>query len=784
MSKSLYRSKAQTPLMRQYWDIKSVHPDKVLFFRMGDFYEMFCEDAVTVAPLLGIALTARNKGVGNQTPMCGVPHHSISKPINTLLSLGYRVAICDQLEDPKTAKGIVKRGVTHIFSPGIVYDSNMLDEHVPHLLTAYTEKVLSFLDVTTGDAFYYELQDKSLRNQILSLLRPVEMILTQEQKQQQSQIDRHWKKNLSLTVHDQISSSVPSTDFVSNDRLLSYLVGMQGRDTLSALKPFEKRVFSHKMRLSHLTLEHLEIFSTYKGEKKGSLFHCINKTKSPLGARKLRHWMMFPLISKAQILQRQDEVEKWMNSSHLMEVRRQIALVGDLQRKIARISTSRCHPRDLLQLSESLSITLKILSLIPFQNTDNIQVFQSCIETCQKVTRHIQRTFKNDIPLQIKDVSFVKKGVSKELDELNNMVSRGQSLLKGMEEKEKRLSGIPTLKIRYNNVFGYYIEVTNTHKDKIPEHYIRKQTLVNAERYITSDLQVLEAKILSAKVKRVQLEKDIFQDLRIKILEASSDLLILSDHIAQIDVFSALAWLALESNYVRPEVSDNEIALMSSRHPVVEKETSLMASEFVPNHIILNRSDCFLITGPNMAGKSTLMRQVALSGILMQMGSFVPASRARLPLFDQIQTRIGASDVLAEGLSTFMLEMKETAQMLQSSTDQTLVILDEVGRGTSTFDGMSLAQAILEYLVCHIKATTFFATHYHELTSMADQYPRITNKHIKILEEGSKITFLYQLTDGLAGKSYGIHVAKLAGLPPSVIHRAEHILQTHNVLST
>lgn len=771
-----YKKPPQTPLMKQYWSIKSAHPDKILFFRMGDFYEMFYEDATTAAPVLGIALTARNKNHGDRTPMCGVPHHSIAKPINTLLSLGYRVALCDQLEDPKTAKGLVKRGVTHIFSPGIVYDPDLLDEHVPHLLTAYFKNTVSFLDVTTGDAFYYDLPEESLKTHILSLLNPVEMILTQEQQKASS--SQPWMKNFNCTLHESISPSIPSTGIPSNDRLLSYLLTMQGKEALSIIRPFEKRFFSHKMKLSHLTMEHLEIFTNYKGEKKGSLFHCINQTKSSLGARKLRSWMMFPLMSQHQILERQEAIQRWMNTPQLQLVRKHIALIGDIQRKIGRISKSNCHPRDLLYLAESLATALKVLSIAHFQKP--IKNLEVIIATCQTIQSQIQKTLKTDISLQTKDVGFIKKGVSKNLDELTQLIANGDSEILKLEKKEKIALGIPTLKIRYNNVFGYYIEVTHTHKAKIPSYYVRKQTLVNAERYITSDLQLLESKILSAKTKCIQMEKDIFNRLRIEVLEASSHLLILSDHIAQIDAFSALAWLALENNYIKPEISDNEIALMSSRHPVVEKQKGLTSVQFVPNDIILKKSDCFLITGPNMAGKSTLMRQVALSAILMQMGSFVPASQARLPIFDQIQTRIGASDALTEGISTFMLEMKETAHMLNSSTDHSLLILDEIGRGTSTFDGMSLAQAILEYLVCHIKATTFFATHYHELTQVANHYPHITNKHMKILEDGLDITFLYQLTDGLAGKSYGIHVAKLAGLPPSVIHRAEHILQTHH----
>ena len=769
----------QTPLMKQYWNIKSLHPDKLLFFRMGDFYEMFHEDALKAAPLLGITLTSRNKNLSDSIPMCGVPHHSIAKPINKLLSLGHRVAICDQLEDPKFAKGIVKRGVTRVLSPGVVYDADTLDAYTPNFLVAYCAEALSFLDITTGDAFYYETSVVFQRDHLISLLNPVEIVLSKEQKKQ-----NHYKdQNLTCTVHETSLSHISSTGISSNDRLLSYIVGMQGKRTLSTIRPFEKRYFLQKMKISSLTREHLELFSTYKGDKKGSFFHCINKTKSPLGARKLRSWVTFPLMSKAQILERQKEVQKWKNSTYLTDLRKALSYIGDLERKIGKTTISYCHPRDIFQLAGSLSHSLKVLSLADNEN-HNVSIFKPIVLTAQSIKERILKTLKEEIPLQIKDGNFIRQGISQRLDELKSFIENAHTQILEIQDKERKKLNIPNLKVRHNNIFGYYIEVTHTHKNKVPSNYIRKQTLVNAERYITEELQILEARLSSAKSKSLEIEKEIFNELRIKILDVSSDLLFLSDQISRIDAFSSLAWLALENNYVRPEISNNDICLIGSRHPVVEHQASFNTiNEFVPNNIILKRSECFLITGPNMAGKSTLMRQVALNAIMMQMGCFVPASKAKLPLFDQIQTRIGASDILSEGLSTFMLEMKETAQILNESTSQTLIILDEIGRGTSTFDGMSLAQAILEYLVSHTRATTFFATHYHELTKMADKYPHIINKHMKILEDKDleQITFLYQLVDGFASKSYGIHVAKLAGIPSSVIERAKHLLEMHTL---
>ena len=780
------KSSQQTPLMRQYWSIKSVHPDKILFFRMGDFYEMFHEDAIKAAPLLGITLTARNKNSDDYIPMCGVPYHSIAKPINTLLSLGHRVALCDQLEDPQFAKGLVKRGITQVFSPGIVYDPDTLEQQVPHFLTAYCQQIVSFLDITTGDAFYYETSKPSLREYLISLLKPVEFILTSQQKSEQHPRAKE-SQNRTYTVYDAISNDI-NTGIESNDRLLSYVVSLRGQKALSTIRPFEKRLFEQKMKFSSLAREHLEIFSTYKGEKKGSLFACINKTKSPLGARKLRSWMTFPLTSKEQIMARQDKIQQWQASPHLQAVRKMLGSIGDLERRIGKVSISSCHPRDLLQLSDALFYGLNVFDYLNTQGSNKIKSFETLIATARSISTKIQRTIKRDAPLHIKDGDFIQKGVSSQLDSLIDFMNGINTQLLAIEAEEKKRLDIPSLKVRHNHVFGYYIEVSHTHKNKIPPDYIRKQTLVNAERFVTEHLKNLEAKVLSTKVKKLQIEKEIFNQLRIEVLNVSCDLLFLSDQIALIDVFSSLAWLALECNYVRPEISQNEIVLMACRHPVVEKQTGLQSGrlEFVPNDIILKRSECFLITGPNMAGKSTLMRQVALNAILMQIGSFVPASQARLPIFDQIQTRIGASDMLSEGLSTFMLEMTETSEMLKESTSQTLVILDEVGRGTSTFDGMSLAQAILEHLVSRIQATVLFATHYHELTQMATLHPQIINKHIKILEDKDhkQITFLYQLADGFASKSYGVHVAKMAGLPDIVIERATQLLNMHTLSSS
>jgi len=756
--------------MKQYWDIKSVHQDKILLFRMGDFFEMFFDDAVKAAPVLGIALTQRNKKSQDETPMCGVPHHSIAGPINKLLAAGFKVAICDQLEDPKNAKGIVKRGVTRVLTPGMVYDSDTLDGTKPHYLVSLDKESISFLDTTTGEAFFFRSQKTQDLLRFLNILPVAEIVIASEDENllqgfEGILISRH--EDVADPLHDLLKNGAP----FSAARLISYVKTLSGEESLATLSPFVERDLEHRLDLSGTVLRHLEIFSTYKGEGLGSLFHAINRTQTSAGSRLLRQWLSFPLRDKKAIEQRLNSVEFWR--SHVVElkrVRQILGQMGDIERRLGKISQPQCNGRDLLALAGSVHAGISALEVLVHAagGTANFQPLRD-------LAYKIESTLVEDPPLTTKQGYLIRTGVSAELDELIELSTHSQQLVARMEAEEKEKTGISSLKIRYNNVFGYYIEITNTHKDKVPAHYQRKQTLTNAERYCTEELIELERKVLSANTKRADLEFEFFEALRKQILSQCPALLSLAHECSELDVAAGLAWLSLEEKYVRPQFTqDGSLKLKASRHPVVEQTVK---KNFVANDIELRPHSCLLLTGPNMAGKSTLMRQVALTAILAQMGSFVPCDEAFVPVFDAIYTRIGASDQLSEGLSTFMVEMTETSAMLKNATQDSLVILDEVGRGTSTFDGMCLAQSILEHLLSEVKALTFFATHYHELTSLDQSFAQITNAHMTVAERNGEIRFLHTLVKGPALKSYGVQVAELAGLPASVTKRAKSLLR-------
>jgi len=770
-------AKKSTPLMVQYWDIKQAHNDKIVLFRMGDFYEMFHRDAEIAAPVLGIALTARNKKSADETPMCGVPYHSIANSINKLLANGFKVAICDQIEDPKLAKGLVKRAVTRILSPGVVYDPDTLDGIRANYLASFDERSVSFLDVTTGEAFYFFVKDQVRRERLLIHLQPVELIVPTQLKSQTEFVFGSSEVQPLVTVHDdlgpeELAKVWPNEWPESAHRLLAYAFYMQGAQALETIAPFERRELLDRMELPATTIRHLEIFETYKGEAKGSVFHAVNRTKTSSGARLLRSWLKFPLVNQAAIERRLDLVEKWhLSPERLKTVRSALQGLGDVQRRLAKIASQNVNPRDLQSLAESLKAGHDVCEVCNDEGWET-----DLIEASRSIVNEVDRTIADEPPVQLKNGGVIRQGFSLALDALIDLATNSNELILKLEAKERDLTGISSLKIRFNNVFGYYIEITNTHKDKVPkDRFERKQTLANAERYMTSELAELESKVLSAQAKRNELEQRIFRDLITKILQEAQKLLKLSMRWAEIDVVSSLALLAIEQDYCRPQfTADGGLRLKGSRHPVIEQT---LAKAFIANDVALGKSGCLLLTGPNMAGKSTLMRQVAVSALLAQAGSFVPAKRAEVPLFDHVFTRIGASDFLSEGLSTFMVEMKEAAEILSTSTENSLVILDEIGRGTSTFDGMSLAQAILEYLLESQQAMTLFATHYHELTELAQSFPRLINAHMKIHENQGLITFLHQLTEGPANKSYGIHVARLAGVPTSVTRRASAILK-------
>jgi len=759
-----------TPLMRQYWDIKSLHPDKVLLFRMGDFFEMFYDDAVKAAPILGITLTQRNKKSEDQTPMCGVPHHSIGGPINKLLAAGLKVAICDQIEDAKFAKGLVKRAVTRILTPGMVYDSDTIEPTKSHYISAIDPKAVSFVDTTTGEAFYFQCAGLDSQIKIIQLLPVAELV-----------IDRTHYSDPEISKIENLVSLM--TDFkcdetkfenkipVSAQRLYEYVLSLADEKIKSILKPFVKKEAEHRLHLSQQTLRHLEVFTNYRGEEKGSLFFAINRTKTSSGTRLLRQWLTFPLCNQVQIEKRLSLLTHFRDDLYkLKKIREILSGQGDIERRLSKIALPQCNGRDLTSLANSLKAALS-----NYESSQNILEYKIDAISLHNISSRIMNTIVEDAPLSTKQGHIIKKGISTVLDELIDLSTNAQAHIERLEQQERDKTGIGSLKIRYNNVFGYYIEITNIHKDKVPAYYQRKQTLANAERFCTDELIELEKKVLSAQIKRNELESEIFEKLRTDILSMSSEILMISAYSSEIDVLSSLAWLSLEENYARPQFSSDRILrLKQSRHSVVEQ---FQRGHFIANDIQLNASEGYLITGPNMAGKSTLMRQVALTVMLAQIGSYVPAQDAILPIYDAIYTRIGASDQLSEGLSTFMVEMTETAQMLQSATENSLLILDEVGRGTATYDGLCLAQSILEHIIQNVKAQVFFATHYHELTILDKTFTQLKNVHMKIHQQDQQIKFLHILSEGPAGESYGVHVAELAGLPVSITERAKKLLK-------
>ena len=654
-----------TPVLDQYWQIKSLHKDKILLFRLGDFFEMFAADAEKAAPLLNIALTKRHKGSPHEIKMCGVPWHSISGPISKLLSFGLSVAICDQLEDATHSKGLVKRGVTRILSSGMVYDPETLNELQANYMATFEGRYAAFLDASTGSGFYYEVETQEDIFWLLHLLNPVELILPPKNKELLAGSHFHTtvfdESGLSQKGHEVCNSFIKNQGTKLPEcvqTLIKYAVFMQGESILKALNEFEYRSRNHEMYLSSQLHEHLEVFKSSDGSLKDTLFSVINRTKTPVGARQLKKNLHFPLKEKEAIEKRWDIIEWWIAHTSLLEnVRKELALLGDSERKLNKATHSHCNGRDLLAIAQMLSRGLLIEEKIgksPYK--------EGSVKALQ-IRDRIFHTLREDPSPSLKEGGVIKKGVHDQLDKWMDLAQNAGKNLLSMEQKERSRTGISSLKIRFNNVFGYYIEVRKTHTNKVPENYIRKQTLINCERYTIESLSVLEGEILSARSKQAELEQKLFQELREEVLKEVSFLLKLCSGWGWIDVFTSLAYVAIENNYVRPQFS-SKLYLINSRHPVLERKSF---QEFVPNTIKLEVGETLILTGPNMGGKSTLMRQVALTALLAQSGCYVPAQQAQLPLFHKMFTRMGAGDSLSKGLSTFMLEMKETNEILRKS---------------------------------------------------------------------------------------------------------------------
>ena len=797
--------------MQQYYKIKNQYKDKILFFRMGDFFEMFDEDAETAAPLLNIALTFRNKKAGLKVKMCGLPHHSISGPISKLLDHGFHVAICDQLEGQFDSSGLVRRAVTRVLSPGMVYDLDSLDNSSPNYLCAFDKQSISFLDISTGSAFYYKFSGKMEFLKLLEQFQPKELVLTELQKEKVlippgfnvSVFDKAVPSSFSVSKLlgvKQGDSSLKRNDDTCRDdgtcqnnsqqeknsiyptsvqRLLYYVYSMQGEECLKTLSSFQQKSLNKEMYYSSQLYSHLEIFKNYEGNKKDTLFSALNRTKTPHGARLLKKRLQSPLIDREEIEKRWDRLDWWLSHLDCLDqVRVILSSQGDGERKLAKLVQPQVNGRDLLALSSALEVGLKLEEFLQ-KNNYPWSARAEDLKIAQLLFDKIKHIISVDCPAQIKEAGLINLGVNPQLDEWINIGKSSQALILEMEQKEQEKLKIPSLKIRYNGVFGYYIEVRKIHGSKVPSHYKRKQTLVQAERYMTEELYQLEQKILSAKSKQMEWELEIFKDLKAEILEEVVSLSALFKVWSETDFYSSLAYLSLENRYVRPKIG-KRFKVQASRHPVLEQKNF---HEFVPNTIDLEDQQTVILTGPNMAGKSTLMRQFALTVLMAQTGCFVPADSAELPLFHKMFTRMGASDFLSKGLSTFMVEMKETAEILDQADSKSFILLDELGRGTATFDGMSLAQSIIEFLTKEKKAFLFSATHYQELTKLAEKNSSIRNFSMQIRESEGQIHFLYLLKENPADKSYGIPVARLAGLPSSVLKRAEELLSFHESFS-
>jgi DNA mismatch repair protein MutS len=795
----------ETPMMRQYTEIKRQHKDALLFFRMGDFYEMFFEDAKLASKVLGITLTSRSKAEGS-VPMAGVPHHSADSYIRRLIKAGYKVAICDQLQDPEEAKGIVDRGVTRIITPGTITEDAFLEDKSNNFLIAVIEmndlQGLSWVDLSTGRFEVEDIEKERLFDEF-ARLNPAEVLLPEETARRNTLFvermrlecngiitprpDWEFSRDTAYRTLLEHFGTTSLEGFGCEDMgpsmgaagaVIQYLKETQ-KTSLKHIGKIQKYQSNNRVLLDRVTQHSLELTQTMRmRDREGSLLGVLDETKTPMGARLLREWIISPLRMPDEIRHRQLGVKELFEKSELRrEIRSILSEVYDVERISSKISCGRANARDLIGLKQSLSKLPALKEKMSFFITDILVSIEQQLDTLEEVRTLIGTAIVNDPPPTIKDGGIIREGYDAELDELRYISRNGKNWIANFQAAEIARTGINTLKVGYNKVFGYYIEITNFHKDKIPEGYIRKQTLKNAERFITPELKDYETKVLTADERARDMEYDLFIQVRDQVSAFTPRLQATSEAVALIDVLSSLANTAVENRYIMPEIKDGmELKIIDGRHPVLDRRQ--YSESFVPNDINLDGTTdkIMIITGPNMAGKSTYIRQVALLVLMAQMGSFIPAKEAVIGTVDRIFTRVGASDELSRGQSTFMVEMNETANIMNNASERSLIILDEVGRGTSTFDGVSIAWAITEYIYQHITARTLFATHYHELTELALLFPGIKNFNIAVKEWGDEIIFLRKIIEGGTDKSYGIHVARLAGIPKEVIQRARIIL--------
>lgn len=794
---------AETPLMKQYNRLKNKHPDAILLFRVGDFYETFGSDAIKTSEILGITLTKRANGAASFVELAGFPYHALDTYLPKLVRAGQRVAVCDQLEDPKKTKKIVKRGVTELVTPGVSMNDNVLEHKENNFLASvFIDNNIcgvAFLDISTGEFLTAEGGFEYI-DQLLSGFSPKEVLL--ERRKQELFKEKFGSKYYTYPLDDWIF-----TEDSAEERLLKHFktsslkgFGVQSLrygivaagSIMHYLDITEHHNISHITSVSRIegeryvwldkfTIRNLELFySLNEGAK--TLVDVVDETISPMGARMLKRWIAMPLKDISPIVERQDIVQYFIENPEFEEhIADQIKQIGDLERIISKVAVNRINPREVVQLKRALKAIEPIQQACRKSGNKALKKIAGQLNPCKNVSKRIEKEIAIDPPVQVSKGGVMQEGVSKELDELRDILHSGKDFLVRLQEKESKNTGIPSLKVGFNNIFGYYLEVTNKHKDKVPEEWIRKQTLVNAERYITEELKVYEAKILGAEEKIMALETGLYNDLVHSLIKYIPDIQTDASVIARLDVLLSFAKVAKMNDYVKPVLDDSEVIdIKQGRHPVIEQQLPL-DEKYVPNDVYMDTDDqqIIILTGPNMSGKSALLRQTALIVLLAQMGGFVPAVSARIGLVDKIFTRVGASDNISLGESTFMVEMNEAASILNNLSSKSLVLLDEIGRGTSTYDGISIAWAMVEYIheQPNAKAKTLFATHYHELNEMESSFSRIRNFNVSIKELDDKVIFIRKLKRGGSEHSFGIHVARMAGMPKSVVSRANEILK-------
>ena len=793
----------ETPLMKQYFEIKAKHPDAILLFRVGDFYEMYGDDAVVGAEILGIVQTKRANGVGQSVEMAGFPHHALDTYLPKLVRAGKRVAICDQLEDPKLTKKLVKRGITELVTPGVSINDNILNHKENNFLAAIhfaKDKCgIAFLDISTGEFLTAEGTTDYI-DKLLNNFSPKEVLLERNNKKKFEEI--FGPRYFSFELDDWIFTSEAANDrllkhfetknlkgfgiqhlklgIIASGAILYYLDQTQ-HTHISHITSLARIEEERYVRLDKFTVRSLELVCAMNEDGK-SLLDVIDKTISPMGSRLLRRWILFPLKDVKPIQERQDVVEYFFRHPEVKELLdEQLEQIGDLERIISKVAVGRVTPREVVQLKIALQALEPIKEACMASNEPSLCRIGEQLNVCALIRDRIDREIQPDPPSLVNKGGVIAKGVNEELDELRSIAYSGKDYLLQVQQRESEKTGIPSLKIAFNNVFGYYIEVRNAHKDKVPADWIRKQTLVNAERYITEELKEYEEKILGAEEKILSLESRLFNELVLCLTEYIPPIQCNANLIGRLDCLLSFAKAAESNKYIRPLVDESDVIdIKGGRHPVIEKQLPLGES-YVANDVYLDedKQQIIIITGPNMAGKSALLRQTALITLLAQIGCFVPAESARIGIVDKIFTRVGASDNISVGESTFMVEMNEAADILNNMTSRSLVLFDELGRGTSTYDGISIAWAIVEYIHehTHAHAKTLFATHYHELNEMERSFPRIKNFNVSVKEVGNKVIFLRKLVPGGSEHSFGIHVAKMAGMPKCIVNRADEILK-------